>query len=165
MSNPSRLKQKSKRAGQTLVIALIVLGVLLAIGLVFLAIIGRNVAQTANSRQRSIAAGLSEAGARFAHQQMLRTAAGVDYRPNPTTLAPAGSPDITRDPDVLYLRPGTGLGLSLVAAVARLHEAELSFEDNHPGLRAVLTFKRVGDEPRPPKPAFARAEQQPEPVH
>jgi signal transduction histidine kinase len=61
--------------------------------------------------------------------------------------------------------PGTGLGLSLVAAVARLHEAELSFEDNHPGLRAVMTFKRVGDEPRLPKPAFVRAEQQPEPVH
>jgi signal transduction histidine kinase len=28
--------------------------------------------------------------------------------------------------------PGTGLGLSLVAAVARLHEADLTFDDNHP---------------------------------
>jgi signal transduction histidine kinase len=61
--------------------------------------------------------------------------------------------------------PGTGLGLSLVAAVARMHEAELSFEDNHPGLRTTLTFKRVAEEPRPAKPAPARAEILSEAVH
>jgi signal transduction histidine kinase len=36
--------------------------------------------------------------------------------------------------------PGTGLGLSLVSAVARLHEAELVLLDNEPGLRAELRF-------------------------
>ena len=36
--------------------------------------------------------------------------------------------------------PGSGLGLSLVAAVARLHGATLSFHDNEPGLRAELSF-------------------------
>ena len=36
--------------------------------------------------------------------------------------------------------PGTGLGLSLVAAVARLHGGELRLEDNEPGLRAVLSL-------------------------
>lgn len=36
---------------------------------------------------------------------------------------------------------GTGLGLSLVAAIARLHHAQLTLEDNHPGLRVVLDFK------------------------
>jgi signal transduction histidine kinase len=36
--------------------------------------------------------------------------------------------------------PGSGLGLSLVAAVARMHHAELLLEDNRPGLRAVLRF-------------------------
>ena len=35
-------------------------------------------------------------------------------------------------------RPGSGLGLSLVAAVARLHGGELSFADNAPGLVASL---------------------------
>ncbi len=35
--------------------------------------------------------------------------------------------------------PGSGLGLSLVAAVARLHHAELRFADNEPGLAAILT--------------------------
>ena len=34
--------------------------------------------------------------------------------------------------------PGSGLGLSLVAAIARLHHAPLSLEDNEPGLRVRL---------------------------
>ena len=36
--------------------------------------------------------------------------------------------------------PRTGLGLALVAAIARLHDARLLLEDNAPGLRAVLAF-------------------------
>lgn len=36
--------------------------------------------------------------------------------------------------------PGTGLGLSLVSAVARLHDAEFTLSDNRPGLRAKLQF-------------------------
>lgn len=38
---------------------------------------------------------------------------------------------------------GNGLGLSLVAAVAKLHEAELRLEDNGPGLRVVICFKAL----------------------
>jgi len=38
--------------------------------------------------------------------------------------------------------PGTGLGLSLVAAVAHFHNAQLLLEDNEPGLRAILRFPR-----------------------
>ena len=34
--------------------------------------------------------------------------------------------------------PGSGLGLSLVEAVARLHQGELLLEDNAPGLKAIL---------------------------
>lgn len=37
-------------------------------------------------------------------------------------------------------RPGSGLGLSLVAAVARLHGGEVRLEDNKPGLKAVLSL-------------------------
>ena len=36
--------------------------------------------------------------------------------------------------------PGNGLGLSLVAAVARLHGARIEMIDNHPGLRFRLLF-------------------------
>lgn len=35
-------------------------------------------------------------------------------------------------------KPGTGLGLSLVSAVARLHHGTVRLEDNAPGLRALL---------------------------
>ena len=35
-------------------------------------------------------------------------------------------------------RPGSGLGLSLAAAVAKLHGGILRLEDNGPGLRVVL---------------------------
>ena len=37
--------------------------------------------------------------------------------------------------------PGSGLGLSLVDAVAKLHDAKLTLADNDPGLRVILTFK------------------------
>lgn len=38
--------------------------------------------------------------------------------------------------------PGSGLGLSLVTAVAELHEAALTLEDNGPGLLVRLRFRR-----------------------
>ncbi|MCX7900619.1 MAG: HAMP domain-containing histidine kinase, partial [Methylocystis sp.] len=37
-------------------------------------------------------------------------------------------------------RPGSGLGLSMAAAVARLHQGALRIEDNAPGLRVVLSL-------------------------
>ena len=37
--------------------------------------------------------------------------------------------------------PGNGLGLSLVDAVARLHGAALTLEDNRPGLKVSLAFR------------------------
>jgi signal transduction histidine kinase len=36
---------------------------------------------------------------------------------------------------------GAGLGLSIVAAIAKLHDAEFGLEDANPGLRAVLTWR------------------------
>lgn len=55
--------------------------------------------------------------------------------------------------------PGAGLGLSMVAAVARLHKGALRLEDNAPGLRAIMSLpaaapKAVGpvDLPRLPPP-------------
>ena len=37
-----------------------------------------------------------------------------------------------------------GSGLSLAAAVARLHGGELKLEDNHPGLRSTIALPRAG---------------------
>ena len=41
-------------------------------------------------------------------------------------------------------KPGSGLGLSLAAAVARLHGGELKFEDNQPGLKSIIALPRGG---------------------
>jgi hypothetical protein len=40
--------------------------------------------------------------------------------------------------------PGSGLGLSLASAVARLHGGELKLEDNEPGLRSIIALPRAG---------------------
>src|SRR5213082_1262537 len=40
-------------------------------------------------------------------------------------------------------QPGSGLGLSLASAVARLHGGELKLEDNHPGLKTVISLPRA----------------------
>lgn len=39
--------------------------------------------------------------------------------------------------------PGNGLGLSLVAAVATLHDTELTLSDNRPGLRVDIRFPKL----------------------
>ena len=41
-------------------------------------------------------------------------------------------------------QPGSGLGLSLASAVARLHGGELKLEDNNPGLRSIIALPRAG---------------------
>ena len=43
--------------------------------------------------------------------------------------------------------PGSGLGLSLVAAVARMHDATIRLEDAKPGLLATLSFPAVIEQP------------------
>jgi signal transduction histidine kinase len=47
--------------------------------------------------------------------------------------------------------PGSGLGLSLASAVARLHGGDLRLENNNPGLRAVISLPRASalEPPRP----------------
>ncbi len=39
--------------------------------------------------------------------------------------------------------PGSGLGLSLVAAIARLHGGQIRLEDNRPGLKVVLALPAI----------------------
>jgi signal transduction histidine kinase len=44
---------------------------------------------------------------------------------------------------------GSGLGLSIVTAAAKLHGGELRLEDNRPGLRAVLSLAGGDAKPAP----------------
>jgi len=47
--------------------------------------------------------------------------------------------------DASRATPGSGLGLSLVAAVVKLHDANLSLSDNEPGLRVLIEFPLCGE--------------------
>ncbi|MCX7800863.1 MAG: hypothetical protein N2109_11035 [Fimbriimonadales bacterium] len=97
-------------AGQTLIMAMIILGVLLILGFVFLGIVNRGIGTASTSRARTLAADLAEAGIRYAHSRLLYSELGADWRGAPTPLNQDGG-DFTTDPDALYLRPGTGFGL------------------------------------------------------
>ena len=56
--------------------------------------------------------------------------------------------------DASRTKPGTGLGLSLVAAVVQMHRGSIVLEDNAPGLRTVITLPlRVPAVAAPPEPA------------
>jgi signal transduction histidine kinase len=50
-------------------------------------------------------------------------------------------------------RPGSGLGLSLAAAVARMHGGTVDLEDNQPGLRVRLTLPATDERPQSLVPA------------
>ena len=49
-------------------------------------------------------------------------------------------------------RPGSGLGLSLAAAIARLHGGVLALGDNAPGLRATMVLPLAVDQPQAERP-------------
>lgn len=95
-----------ERRGQTLIIALIVLGVLLVIGFVFLGVVSRNIKNTSGQQARNLASDLAEAGVRYAHSQMLTSEQGADWRPSIASAPAANDPDI----DLIKANGPDGLG-------------------------------------------------------
>ncbi|MBS1717125.1 MAG: hypothetical protein JSS72_05275 [Armatimonadetes bacterium] len=88
-------------AGQTLFIALIILGVLLLLSLSFLGIVSRGLRSGNLTVRRTLAGDLAEAGIRYAHSQLLNSQEGADWRGTPTAPLP-------NDPDAKYLRASLG---------------------------------------------------------
>lgn len=107
--NANRPIRTQRSRGQTLVVSILVLAVLLILGFVFLGVLNRNIIQTGVSKQRSIGNDLAQAGIEYAHNQLVHSERRADWRPSGVPLSTAG--DITRDPDALYLRPATGFPL------------------------------------------------------
>ncbi len=79
--------------------ALIILGVLAVLGIVFIAMINRNIRGSVEQGRRSIAYDLAEAGIRYVHDRMLNSDQLADWRPSPTVL-----PIPINDPDYEFLR-------------------------------------------------------------
>jgi len=109
----SRSHRNRQNGGQTIIVALIVLGILLILGLLFLSIINRSVSDSSRMQTRGRANELAESGIRFAHNQLVNSNDGADWRGTPTLpIAEVGNPNFSRDPDAGYLRPASFLTLS-----------------------------------------------------
>ncbi len=95
----------SRQRGQTLAMALIILGILLVLGTVFIALVARSIRTTGRNQQRSLAFDLAEAGVRYVHAQMLNSLDGADWRPvQAVTIDPASQNVPLTDPDYDFLR-------------------------------------------------------------
>ncbi len=106
---------RRKSGGQSLIVAIIVLFILLFLGGVFIALIANNLRNTRRGVQVSAADKFSEAGIKYLDQQLMTSPEGADWRPTPG--CPAGVPICvaipTDDPDYFWLKPydpATGQG-------------------------------------------------------
>lgn len=105
--NPRQLR--ARNSGQTLIIAILILGVLLILGAAFASLLAQSIREASTATRRSQAGSLAESGIRMAHSQLLESPLGADWRPDPVDL---GAGPQTVDPDALFLRPGTGLTIA-----------------------------------------------------
>lgn len=103
-TSPTVRARRRNDSGQTLVIAIIILGVLMILGFAFSAIISRNVNEADRGRRHNLATELARSGAEYAHYQLRYSGLGADWRPVPTP-PDADVNGFTKDPDALYLRP------------------------------------------------------------
>ncbi|HZP84682.1 MAG TPA: hypothetical protein VFB21_23810, partial [Chthonomonadaceae bacterium] len=125
------VRYRRARRGQTLIVAVAVLFVLLFIGGVFVALVASNLAAAGRGRDVQDAQALADAGIQFCKTQLIQSMDGADWRPAPT--APLTSTVDTQgvtDPDYFWLSKGFSR-MSL------------------PGGRALI---RVTYEPRPDDP-------------
>lgn len=105
--NNTHLRKSRQEKGQTLIIALIILGVLLVLGAVYAGILGRTIKSTDRSVEADRANDFAEAGIRYAHEQLMNSELGADWRGQPTLPITA---EFTTDPDAYYLRPAPRVG-------------------------------------------------------
>jgi hypothetical protein len=109
-THPARVRIQR---GQTIIVALIILGLLLILGFVFLGIINRSIIGSARQQTRSAANDLAEAGIRYAHTQLLRSPEGADWRGQlRAPIADGVGSNSSKDPDAVYLRLPSGFNLA-----------------------------------------------------
>jgi hypothetical protein len=97
-----------RREGQTLIIALFVTFILIFLGLLFAGIIAHNLFFANRAQSSTSADNFAESGVRYAHQQLLTSPQGADWRPDPANLDSTYS---NTDPDYYWLKQGGPDGL------------------------------------------------------
>lgn len=101
--SPSISRVRAHR-GQTLIIVLGVMFVLLFIGGIFVSQIARNLASASRNRETSDAKAIAEAGVHYCDDQLMNSPEGADWRPTPSApfTSPADPGGVT-DPDYYWL--------------------------------------------------------------
>ncbi len=114
--NCGRLRHKGEQ-GQSLILAVIVMFLLVFIGVIFVLLVARNQGRAGRSRDMVQAQALAEAGIHFADSMLTSSEDGADWRPEPANLGfawdpatgytpTADLPDVAENhPDFKWLRP------------------------------------------------------------
>ncbi len=106
-----------RRSGQSLIMAVIIMFILLFVGGLFVAIVARNLLNTGRASDTLSAEEFARAGIEYARSSMENSGDGADWRPAPT---PAVNPN---DPDKRWLDDGY---------------SRIEFGNNRPGGRALI---------------------------
>lgn len=148
-------RNRKQEHGQTLVIALLILGVLLILGAVFAGILSRTIRSTSFAKNRSLNNDFAIAGVRYAHSQLVNSDKGADWRGIQTEMVLIGA-DQTRDPDAMYLRgPAQNVGSGFFATftgTTRLDQGGPDglgpfFRINYRGGRALVRVRYAPGDP------------------
>lgn len=99
-------KRSGPDSGQTLIIAIIIMGVLLILGITFSLIVSNTITLSGDALRRAVANDLAKAGVETLHERMLNSSADAAFDNTNPVVFPT---DFTKDPDALYLRPPSGL--------------------------------------------------------
>ncbi len=90
------------RKGQSLIIALSVMFILVFLGTVFVTLVARNLTSAVRSGDVLIARQLAEAGINYANRMLTYSDDGADWRPEPANLDKAAN---ANHPDIEWLQP------------------------------------------------------------
>ncbi|HZT43009.1 MAG TPA: hypothetical protein VFA07_12650 [Chthonomonadaceae bacterium] len=145
MSTRQKIVRRA-HSGQTLIVAIAVLFILLVIGALFITQIARNLAFAGRSRDTQVADALSRAGVQFCDRQLTNSEEGADWRPTPTApFTSSKDPQGVADPDYDWLSAGftrmpmTG-GRALVRITYDPHP-----DDPHSQFIKIESIGRPGD--------------------
>ena len=94
-----RAKARHAQSGQSVIVAVIVLFLLLFLGAIFIALIAGNLRNTQRAVQTSASGRFGEAGINYLDQQLITSPEGADWRPLPDNIVSEA------DPDYFWLKP------------------------------------------------------------